>query len=85
MKYIVVLLACQLFACMSTFGTDATSDVVRQASFDHECHAERIRIDASLLIGMRRSYRLDVCGRTRTYQDIGVNVSVFVDTTDRHR
>jgi len=54
-----------------------------QASFDHSCPVEQIQILAYTDDSMARSVRLDVCGATRTYRDVGGSeVFLWMDVTD---
>ena len=55
--------------------------VLRQASFDHDCPAERVTVtqeDTTIW-----AYRLNVCGKDRKYRNFGnAKWFQFVDVTD---
>lgn len=62
---------------------DWRAEVSRQASFDHSCPVERVRVIADNGDQMARAVRLDVCGRPRMYRDIGgTRMYLWQDVTE---
>ena len=47
------------------------TEVTKQASFDHNCPVENVRILGDNGDNIARAVRLDVCGNRRMYRDIG--------------
>jgi hypothetical protein len=75
---VLVIVGVVLGGCASMI---ARSKVRKQAAFDHDCPAERVKIakeDTSIW-----AYRLNVCGKERKYRDLGNEREFqFVDVTD---
>lgn len=76
MKKILFLIA--LLACSCA---DHSADVIKQASFDHDCPEAQIKVMNSVTLGEndRKGYVLDVCGTIRKYTDVGERAYVFVE------
>lgn len=59
-------------ACASMGFTSSEKKLVKQASFDHNCPAERIQVKNSMEGGVGdASFVLDVCGTERRYKRMG--------------
>ena len=59
-------------ACASMGFTSSDKKLVKQASFDHKCPAEKIRVLQSMEGGLGdASFVLDVCGTERRYKRMG--------------
>ena len=61
---------------------DWRAEVANQASFDHRCPVEAVRVLRDNGDRMARSVELDVCGRIRMYRDIGENRFMWQDMTE---
>ena len=66
------MLALSTSACASMGFTSSDKKLVQQASFDHGCPAEKIKVKQSMEGGMGdASFVLDVCGTERRYKRMG--------------
>lgn len=78
---LIALLAFSVLAGCA--GRNWQTRVIQQASFDHSCPQEQVRVLADNGDRMARAVRLDVCGRTRMYRDIGGSeVFLWQDVTE---
>jgi hypothetical protein len=70
---LVVSLAATLSAACATIGYTSNRDtLVRTVAFDHNCPPEKIEVLAEQEDGIgTASFRLNVCGVTRTYKRYG--------------
>jgi hypothetical protein len=58
---------------------------MKQASFDHRCPPERVKVLEEVKEGVYVpwAYRLDVCGKERRYRRADDDSSTFLDVTPR--
>lgn len=72
-KRLVVLCSAVLLAsCASAGFTSSEGKLLKQASFDHDCPEEKIKVLKSMEGGLgQASFVLDVCGTERRYERMG--------------
>lgn len=64
--------ALALGGCASMGWASSDKKLIKQASFDHDCPAEKISVIKSMEGGMgQASFVLDVCGTERRYERMG--------------
>jgi hypothetical protein len=67
-----VVIASLSTACATMGFTSSRETLVKTASFDHDCPAEKVVVLAEQEEGVgAASFKLDVCGTKRTYKRYG--------------
>lgn len=70
----VLVLSSVLTGCATLGFTSNQANLLKTASFDHNCPKEQIKVLAEQEEGIGvASFRLDVCGTTRIYKRAGTS------------
>src|SRR5882757_10053185 len=82
----VILLTLAVLPDGCALGRDLVrEEVIWQASFDHRCPPERVKVLQEVTRSLRYiwGYHLDVCGKERRYRLVNHDSLTFLDVTPR--